>query len=293
MNETIGPTQPRRGSELPLSRPISAPYLLRNNPLNKYAHSILNERGHADTAREIVRALAFDHRIEGILIMTSILSVECEDQAELRRCIEDEFRIVRDDPRALFASLTQKRNQLNADINTLRERDANETEAFQSQREQLALDLKKLLDKRQKKASQLDKYKRAHSDLRREFDIARSKLEDIASTVKDGTTSLTKIEGSVSVAQRKLDELAESHAEENGLTKAERAVAERQLADVSKGLEEAERRITLHAEDTAKHSERRPGPEGESPANGPVVTVSDLREFIGSLDSAPSVLPDK
>ncbi len=256
----------------------------------RQAHSILNERGHADTAREIVRALAFDHRIEGILIMTSILSVECEDQAELRRCIEDEFRIVRDDPRALFASLTQKRNQLNADINNLKERDANETEAFQSQRGQLALDLKKLLDKRQKKASQLDKYKRAHSDLKREFDIARSKLEDIASTVKDGTTSLTKIEGSVSVAQRKLDERAESHAKENGLTKAEHAVAERQLADVSKGLEEAERRITLHAEDTAKHSERRPGPEGESPANGPVVTVSDLREFIGSLDSAPSTV---
>ena len=42
MNETIGPTQPRRGSELPLSRPISAPYLLRNNPLNKYAVTLVD-----------------------------------------------------------------------------------------------------------------------------------------------------------------------------------------------------------------------------------------------------------
>ena len=256
----------------------------------RQSHGILNERGHVSVAREIVRDLAFDHRVESILIMISILSVDCEDQADLRRNIEDEFRIVRDDPRALSESLIQKRNHFDANVSDLRERDANETKKFQSDRDQLALDLKRLQEKRDKKLGQLEKYKRAHSELKLQFDTIRSRLDDITSKVKDGTTSLTKMDNSISVAQRKMDERAESYAEDNGRTKAELAVAEKQHADVSKRLEEAEKRIAVHAQETAKHSHRGQGATEESSAKGPAVTVSNLRDFVGNLDSAPSTV---
>ena len=85
------------------------------------ASEVLQEKGYLDAATEVTRSLAFDHPVEDILTIVSILSIDCDHQSQLRQQIEAEFRTVHDDPQALHEVLTTQHRAKVAQLESIEE----------------------------------------------------------------------------------------------------------------------------------------------------------------------------
>ena len=106
-----------------------------------------------------MRALAFDYRIEDTLIMISIISIDHENQADLRQQAEKEYRSVQDDPHALRNAITSQKNRRETALKNLAQELARATEAGHSEVGALQSDLKRVQAKRDSSTKRLGEYK--------------------------------------------------------------------------------------------------------------------------------------
>ena len=171
------------------------------------AHAALAELGYLNTATEIACALAFDHPIQDILIVVSILSVECEQQSELRQCVEDEFEKAHSDPRYLHAALTEQHTRLLGRLDHIESRRGEEIARCNEEREPIANELTQLTKKRTK----LDGEGRTReNEVRRhksELDKAQGEYDAAKALLLDWKKNHEKIKRSMSRGGAKLKDL--------------------------------------------------------------------------------------
>ena len=167
------------------------------------AHRALEEKGHLEAAGEITRVLAFDHPVEDILTVLSILSITFAPQPELRQHIEQEFRAVHDDPAHLHAALVEQQARLKRELAALEEQLGDENSRCETELNQLANDTTKLTKKRDALERQRDARDQALQQSKRQLQEAQTRHEGAQSSMQDWKSKHTKVETSMAAIQQK------------------------------------------------------------------------------------------
>lgn len=271
------------------------------------AHDALLRAGHVEATRGLVRALAFDHRIEDILIMVSIVSIKHEDQADLRQQAENEYRSVHDDPHALLKALTSQTEKQETALKNLTQELARANETGQSEVGVLQSDLKRVQAKRNRSTKLLDGYKSGLSTAQDKLETAKVAYDRAQQLVTDEKAKRRALDNSVTSCQTKIDQIAASTSSRARVLQ-ERIAAGRQLLDdLSKQVTDAEQRIASKAESVAISVDTRDEPpqlaytleqlldavavQGFSPS--PVILHLIHRSLKGELSESPTKEPSE
>ena len=225
------------------------------------AHTALADRGYLNTATEVTFALAFDNPIHDILIVLSILSVECEQQSELRQCVEDEFEKAHSDPRYLHTALTEQHTRLLGRLDSIERRRREEMTRCKKEREPIASELTQLTKKRSKsdgerrtRENEVRRRKNELDKVQAQYDVAQTRMQEW----KNGQA---KIKRSISRAEARLKDLdCSADALVADLDREVRAV-ESEIQGVVQQLEVSQERM-LHTEPTGAQSGEDGGGDG-------------------------------
>ena len=208
-----------------------------------HAHATLVEQGHVDAASEITRALAFEHPIEDILIVISVLCVDCDRQSELRQGVEREFEKTHNDPGYLFAALTERQTRLLARLDNITKRVSDETARRESDLKPLANELTKLTKKR----ATLDKDRSAREtelkQTKSHLDHAQVQYDAAKGRMEEWKARHDKIERAVLRAQDKFQELQYSRDALLADLDRQKKTIESECADLADRLEAAKKRM--------------------------------------------------
>lgn len=213
------------------------------------AHDSLESKGHLDAAAEVVRALALDYPVEDILTILSILSADCEEQSELRLCIEGEFRKVHDDPGHLRSALAKQQTHLMGRLDDIKRRRTDEDTRCDAELSPIENELTRLAKRREKLKRERGEREKVLKKSREELEKGKKQLEDAQKRhneanglMQECKAKQTKLERSVGTAQQKLRERKYTRdALITDLDK-EQNLVETELADIAERLEAAERR---------------------------------------------------
>ena len=228
-------------------------------------HAKLSKHGHIELGREVARVLAFDHKLQDILTIVSILSVEYEDQTALRKELEREFQAVHDDPQVLHRALSSQVENLTNDLKALEDKEASDYNASQSEIQRLQTELKDLDAKREGIAKLLvtadTVLSKAKNDLKRiqkEHDAAKA-------AVAEATSSRRTVDRSISRVDARLKEREALAMESAGRFKTETDAVRRRLTEASKRLEETNQRISQRQVEKPTAASRPPKPAQDQP----------------------------
>ena len=246
-------------------------------------HATLFQRGHIGLGREVVRVLAFDHKLQDILTVVSILSVEYDDQTRLRKELEEEFRAVHDDPQVLHRALSSQVEDLTVALKGLEDQKASNHKASLSELQRLRTELTDLDAKREGIAKRLvtadGVLSKAKNDLKR-----IQKEHDAAKTaVAEATSSRRTVDRSIARVDARFKEREASAAESAERLAAEADAVRRRLTEASKRLEETNQRIAQHHEEKPTAS-RPPKPAEDEPA----YTLPDVLAWVVDPTFVPS-----
>ena len=170
------------------------------------AHKSLEEKGHLDAAREITRALAFDHPVEDILTILSILGVEFEQQSDLRQGIEQEFQTIHDDPGHLHAALVKQQTHLKGRLDAIDKRRSDENTRCKMELGPIANELTKLATKRGKLERERHVREKAVQESKTQLDKAKILYDSTTASLQEWKSRLAKVENSITIAQQKLQQ---------------------------------------------------------------------------------------
>lgn len=262
--------------------------LKAKNDWLRQAHTSLSQKGHIEAAREIVRALAFDCRLDDILTIVSILSVDCEDQSGLRTVTEQEFHSVHDDPQALHSALMSQKDRLDGQLAKLTESRTAETRALESELQKPRTELARQQDKRKRIAEQFAKEEEALRKAEEKLQTARLDHELAASAVQKAKAKRTTVDSAITITQQKIGD-RESEATERvaSLEESIRDV-ERNLGEVSRRLKEAEERIALHSADDESATGAGQDPAPYRAPHESSYTLQGILDFVADPNFAPS-----
>ena len=246
-------------------------------------HAQLAKRGHVELGREVVRTLAFDHQLHDILTVVSILSVEYEDQNNLRKELEEEFRAAHDDPQVLRRALSSQVDDLADKLKRLQDQKTADHNKWQAELQRLQTELTELDTKREGIAKRLvtadGVLSKARNDLKRiqkEHDAAKA-------AVADATSSRRKVDGTIARVDARLKNRKAAAAQSAQRLEAEADAVRRRLVETSTRLEEAKQRIVERQEEKPAAS-RAAKPTMEEVG----YTLPDILSWVSDPDFVPS-----
>lgn len=175
------------------------------------AHKSLEEKGHLDAASEITRTLAFDHPVEDILTILSILSVEFEQQSDLRQCIEQEFQAIHDDPGHLHAALVKQQTNLKSRLDAVEKKRSSEDISCKAELGLITSELDKLAKKHDKLEREHQVCEKAVQESKKQFDKAKALYDSANVSMQEWRSRQAKLESSITIAQKKLQQRESSH----------------------------------------------------------------------------------
>ena len=216
-----------------------------------FAHEALLRSGHVEATTGLVRALAFDHRLEDILIMVSIISIDHEDQAGLRRQAENEYRSVHDDPHALRDALTSQKDKQETEVKDLVQELEGLEETARTEARALQSDLKRVEAKRERSIKRLDEHRNGLSTAREKLETAKSAYDRAQQMVTAEQAKRRTLDNSVSSFHTTIEQNAAGTSSGVSALQGRIAAARQLLADLSNQLTDAEKRITSKAESVA------------------------------------------
>ena len=247
-----------------------------------FAHEALLRSGHVEATTGLVRALAFDHRLEDILIMVSIISIDHEDQAGLRRQAENEYRSVHDDPHALRDALTSQKDKQETEVKDLVQELEGLEETARTEARALQSDLKRVEAKRERSIKRLDEHRNGLSTAREKLETAKSAYDRAQQMVTAEQAKRRTLDNSVSSFHTKIEQNAAGTSSGVSALQGRIAAARQLLADLSNQLTDAEKRITSKAESVAI-----PVDAPDEPPR-PTYTLEQLLEAVTLPEFSPS-----
>lgn len=265
--------------------------LRRKNDWLGQAHDALSQKGYVEAAREIVRALAFDYRLDDILTVISILCVDCDDQSGLRRAIEEEFQSVHDSPQALYSALVSQKSRLDEQLEELRGNREEATRTLEAALQKLSTELDKQQDKRKRIAKEFAEKEEAFRNAEERLQAARKDHEHATSAVQQAKAKRTTVDGAITRTRGKIADCKGEAAKRVGSLDERIRNVERDSIDVSKRLKEAKERIALHsAEDVSEAGaagagQVRPLDHAGRESN---YTLQDVLDFVADANFVPS-----
>ena len=244
------------------------------------ARAALTEQGHVNAASEIARALAFAYPIEDILVVISILCVNCDQQPELRKSIEREFEKTHNDPGYLFAALTERQTRLLARLDDITKRVSDETTRRKSDLKPLGNELTKLtkkratLDKnRSARETELEQTKNHLEQSQVQYEVAKGRMEE-------WKAKHDKIERAVLRAQAKFQELQYSRDALLADLDQQKKAVESECADVAERVEAAQKRMLDTKRDVvAPSDDTSPTGDTEIVSAEPACDLNDMLQF--------------
>ena len=257
---------------------LSNPDLRRIGDWLSVAHDALEERGHMDAAADATRALAFDFPLEEILTVLSVLSVDCEDQPALRRCIEGEFQKAHDDPGYLHAALTEHQTRLMGRLDDIASRRSDEAARCEAAEKPLANELTQLAKRRAK----LNGERRAREDAlqkgQKRLEEARTECETAKARMQEWKAKHDKVERSVTHAQAALKECQYARDSLLADLDRQRVAIESELAGVAERLQAAKQRMLVTQHDS--HADQG-GTKPDDGAAAPAPLSLNLDDVLG------------
>ena len=207
------------------------------------AHKSLEEKGHLDAAREITRALAFDHPVEDILTILSILGVEFEQQSDLRQGIEQEFQAIHDDPSHLHAALVKQQTRLKGTLDAMEKQRSNENTRCKMELEPITNELTKLETKRGKLERERRVREKAVQESKERFEKAKNLYDSANMSMQEWKSRQTKLESSIATARQKLQRRKDSRDALLADFEKQKKLLESELSDTLIRLEAAKKRM--------------------------------------------------
>ena len=220
------------------------------------AHDTLTHRGHVETGKAIVRALAFDFRLEDILAMVSILSIDYELQADLHQRLEQEFRTVHDDPRTLCDVLTQQEARLRRSIQEVKHGQLEHKKNEEAHIGELRQEEQRLTKKSVRLASELASAEEGRKAFKATLEAHQSKYDDAVAVVQGTKAKRQSVDLALANARSTLSEREEAARVRTASSERTLRASERDHAEVTKRLGEAKRRLALQV--TERTSKARP-----------------------------------
>ena len=208
------------------------------------AHKSLEEKGHLDAASEITRTLAFDHPVEDILTILSILSVEFEQQSDLRQRIEHEFQTVHDDPGHLHAALVKQQTHLRGRLDAIDKKRSDENTRCKMELGPITNELTKLATKRGKLERERHVHEKAVQESKKQLDKAKNLYNSATASMQEWKSRYTKLESSITIAQQKLQQCEYSRDALLADLDKQKKLLESELSGTVIRLEAARKRMT-------------------------------------------------
>ena len=256
------------------------------------AHELLAERGHIEFAAEVTRALAFDYPLEEILTVLSVLSVDYENQRDLRRCIEREFQKAHDDPGYLHAALTEHQTRLMGRLDHIAKQRSDEESRCQAALKPIANELTRLSKKRTHLQGEGLAREEALQKAKKRLDQAQAHCESANAMMREWTVKHDKLERSTSHAQAELQEHQYSRDAVLADLDRQKSAVETDLADILERLQAAKHRMLRAQHDVGSGAAAGDATTSgsDTPRTQEACVLSDVLEFVARLGFIASPL---
>jgi len=248
---------------------------------------LLESTGHLNAAVKITRALAVDYPLDDILTVVSVLSGDCKKQAELRTCIEREFRTVHDDPAHLESVLMDQEADLKGRLEDVQRRRSEEDVRYQRESKPIVEELAKLSKRRDKLEGDRNVREETLRESKKHLAAAQAKLEEASKSMQDWKTKYSRVDTAIANANRKLEESKQQRDSAFRVVDEERKLLENDLSDIAGRLKTTKARLEA-ATAAAEHKASEAGVGGHESERAAPHELQDYLAFVGRRGFRPT-----